>query len=61
MVNDEVINLCMEEEIKKRHSTDYVLEGSLNLDLEILAPAGEKSDRESETDGEPETEKIPSR
>ncbi len=26
----------MEEEIKERFSTDYVLEGSLNLDLEIL-------------------------
>ena len=36
------------EEIKERHETDYVLEGSLNLDLEILDPA----DKSSEAAGE---------
>ncbi len=40
----------MEEEIKERHSTEYVLEGSLNLDLEILAPADKNSAAESEKD-----------
>ncbi|RCW60937.1 SpoIVB peptidase S55 domain-containing protein [Halanaerobium sp. ST460_2HS_T2] len=29
----------IDEEIKERYSTDYVLEGSLNLDLEILDPS----------------------
>jgi hypothetical protein len=37
-----------EEEIKERHSTEYVLEGSLNLDLEILAEAENSSASESE-------------
>ncbi|MFN2340934.1 MAG: SpoIVB peptidase S55 domain-containing protein [Halanaerobium sp.] len=38
----------MEEEIKERHSTGYVLEGSLNLDLEILEAAENNSASESE-------------
>ncbi len=38
----------LEEEIKERYSTEYVLEGSLNLDLEILAPAAAGSAVESE-------------
>jgi len=38
----------LEEEIKERYSTDYVLEGNLNLDLEILDPAEKKSAPESE-------------
>ncbi len=46
----------MEEEIKERYSTDYVLEGSLNLDLEILDPTQEKSASESEKH-EPESVK----
>ncbi|TDP91766.1 SpoIVB peptidase S55 [Halanaerobium saccharolyticum] len=46
----------MEEEIKERYSTDYVLEGSLNLDLEILDPTEEKSAPESEKH-EPESVK----
>jgi len=37
-----------EEEIKERHSTQYVLEGSLNLDLEILDEAENSSASESE-------------
>ncbi|TDO95094.1 SpoIVB peptidase S55 [Halanaerobium saccharolyticum] len=34
----------LEEEIKERYSTEYVLEGSLNLDLEILASPTAESD-----------------
>jgi len=34
----------LEEEIKERYPTEYVLEGSLNLDLEILAPPTAESD-----------------
>jgi len=37
-----------EEEIKDRYSTEYVLEGSLNIDLEILAPAENYPAAESE-------------
>jgi hypothetical protein len=33
----------LDHEIKERYPTDYVLEGSLNLDLEILAPANRDS------------------
>lgn len=40
-----------EEEIKERYETDYVLEGSLNLDIEIL-----EKPEESEEDTEEETE-----
>ena len=47
-----------EEEIKERFSTDYVLEGSLNLDLEILNPDNkeEESQNEAENNVEPELE-----
>lgn len=38
----------MEEEIKERFSTEYVLEGNLNLDLEILDSAETNSASESE-------------
>ncbi len=37
-----------EEEIKERYATDYVLEGSLNLDLEILDPTQSNSASEAE-------------
>ena len=40
----------VEEEIKQRYATDYVLEGSLNLDIEVL----EKNDQAAEEDSEAE-------
>ncbi|MGP3778213.1 SpoIVB peptidase S55 domain-containing protein [Halanaerobium saccharolyticum] len=43
---DELENL--DEEIKERFSTDYVLEGSLNLDLEIMDPANRDSSEAGE-------------
>jgi hypothetical protein len=48
---------ALDEEIKERYSTEYVLEGSLNLDLEILDPADKKSAPESEK-VEPESKKT---
>ncbi|MFW6267122.1 MAG: SpoIVB peptidase S55 domain-containing protein [Halanaerobium sp.] len=45
-----------DQEIKDRYSTDYVMEGSLNLDLEILDPA-EKDSAASENE-EPEDEEV---
>ncbi|CCU80045.1 hypothetical protein HSACCH_01807 [Halanaerobium saccharolyticum subsp. saccharolyticum DSM 6643] len=51
------------EEIKERYSTEYVLEGSLNLDLEILSPDqkqtaadSEAKSLESESSSEPEND-----
>ncbi|MFW6273785.1 MAG: SpoIVB peptidase S55 domain-containing protein [Halanaerobium sp.] len=41
----------VEEEIKERYATDYVLEGSLNLDIEILEKS-EEEEAEQETDSE---------
>jgi len=43
---DELENV--DEEIKERYSTDYVLEGSLNRDLEIMDPASRDSAGEAE-------------
>ncbi|MFP4197994.1 MAG: SpoIVB peptidase S55 domain-containing protein [Halanaerobium sp.] len=45
-----------DQEIKDRYSTDYVMEGSLNLDLEILDPA-EKDSAASENE-EAEDEEV---
>ncbi len=46
-----------EEEIKERYETDYVLEGSLNLDIEILEKSeDETSEQETETEENIETE-----
>ncbi|RAK09806.1 SpoIVB peptidase S55 [Halanaerobium saccharolyticum] len=53
----------MDEEIKERYSTEYVLEGSLNLDLEILVPpendlaAETGANAEAESNTAPETDK----
>jgi hypothetical protein len=51
------------EEIKERYTTEYVLEGSLNLDLEILSPDqnetaadSEAKSLESESSSEPEND-----
>jgi len=38
----------VEEEIKQRYATDYVLEGSLNLDIEVLEKADQSAEKDSE-------------
>ena len=40
----------MEEEIKERYSTDYVLEGSLNLDLEITKKSEDTVENKAENE-----------
>jgi hypothetical protein len=46
-----------EEEIKERYATDYVLEGSLNLDIEILEKSEEDAS-EQEADSEEDTDSV---
>jgi hypothetical protein len=41
-----------EEEIKERYETDYVLEGSLNLDIEILGKSEDESSEQETEAGE---------
>ncbi|ADQ13887.1 SpoIVB peptidase S55 domain-containing protein [Halanaerobium hydrogeniformans] len=58
--NDEEVEkpqeISEEDEIKQRYPTDYVLEGSLNLDIEILALDEDTETDDSEITVEEETE-----
>jgi len=46
----------LEEEIKQRYATDYVLEGSLNLDIEILEKADTSEESGADGDQDPDNE-----
>lgn len=58
--NDEEVEphpeIAEEEEIRERYATDYVLEGSLNLDIDILALDEEAEEDDSEPTAEIEVD-----